>query len=710
MLTADFPSVNSSLANPNVSGASTSSSRMLLELLRLCRNAESSLASDTAEAKADVLIAKPVLRSLLAALRLRDADTVQHVRRTALIATGLARFLSWDAKALRALEIAALLHDIGKIGVPDHVLFKPGPLSPAERELIGLQHQVSIDVLQACRVHSCVLEIINQANVFHEPDATPTHEPPLGARILAISDAYDSLSNKQVFREALPHDEIMKILAGSAGTHFDGNLVSVLNRWIQSEGLPFGRELKEPPNLSANGFFQMAEEMQASSMCHIFSYLYGLESMYDGFYVADSDLRFRVWNHGMEQLLGRSATDTVGQLWNARPIDYADASGRALSESRHPMRQVIKTGKPSTGQVQVLCADGSWILAEVMSLPLIDHNGQMQGVAEIFRDLSQDRRRRSGDKELKKQATSDSLTGVANRGELERSLESMLADFHLNPDDSEPLSVIFLDVDHFKLINDTYLHLTGDQVLINLAKLLENETYSGELIGRYGGEEFVVLCPGTSLPDAIVKAERLRSSIAAAKLSKVDDLKITVSFGVTEVEPGDKLDDLFRRADQALFTSKEQGRNRTTALSREDFQNGGTGSKASKEPPVTYVCESSFLACVTPDTIKLKFGSFVVEQKAKLVRITDDKMIVRMGSTFLPFWGTNEKHQPIEIQITFGPPPKTASANRNTKQAVSPRTFLQVRIVPRGWPSDVTSFQFRAKRAFRLLKSYFVAD
>ncbi len=687
--------------------SSTSSSRLMLDLLRLSRNSESSGSSESNADALDGVIARPVLRSLLAALRLRDANTIQHVRRSAMFATGLARYIGWEGAALRRLEIATLLHEIGKIGVPDHVLFKPGPLNPAEEELFALQHHVGMDVLQACRVHQEVLDIINQSTPNYDEDLHSNKELHLGARILAIADAYDSLSHDQAYREAKSHAEILSILAGSAGTRFDGNLVSVMDRWIQAEGVPFSRELQEAPAANSAGFFQLAEEMQASSMCHIFAYLYSLESMYDGFYLVDSDLKFRIWNTGLERMLGQPASKMLGQNWTSRQVEFADKQTRVLSENSHPLREVIKSGRAQTAQLQMRRVDGQWINVEVMSVPLIDHDGSLQGVAEIFRDLSQDRRRRREDKDLRKQATRDSLTGVYNRGELERTLESLLADFNREPD-PEPMSLIFLDVDNFKRINDTYLHLTGDQVLIGLAKLLQGETYSGEIIGRFGGEEFIILCPSTDLEQAAAKAERLRVSISGAMLSTIKELKVTVSFGVTQFEQGDTVEDIFRRSDKAMFTSKEKGRNRTTSLSKKEFLSGKTET-VNTEPAPTNNFEGAFLACVTSDMIVLKFGSFVREQKAQLVQTKQGYVVMRMGATFLlPFWGSQDKRQPIELEITFGPPPNDVI--QPSRQTVSERTYFQVKIKPRGWPPDVTTFQNRARQAFRFLKSYFVAE
>lgn len=685
----------------------TASTRLLLDLLRLSRSGDLSTTSDPKADALDGVIMRPVLRSLLAALRLRDVNTIHHVRRTAMFATGLARFLGWDGVTLRKLEIASLLHDIGKIGVPDHVLFKPGPLNPAEQELFALQHNVGLDVLQACRVHQDVLDIITQSNPNYETSLQRTTEMHLGSRILAIADAYDSLSHKQVYREAKTHEEILSILAGSAGTRFDGNLVNLVNRWIQAEGLPSNREMQEPAKLQGAGFFQLAEEMQASSLCHIFSYLYGLESTYDGFYLVDSDLRFRIWNTGMERLLGRNASQMLDQHWTSRQIAFADKHGRPLAEDSRPMNQVLHGGKARTAQLQIQHCDGHWVNVEIMTVPMIDHDGSLQGVAEIFRDLSQDRRRRREDKDLRKQATRDSLTGVANRGELERTLESLLADFNQDPD-SEPMSLIFLDVDHFKSINDNYLHVTGDKVLVGLAKLLQSEMYSAETIGRYGGEEFVVVCPSTNLKQAVMKAERLRLAICDTNLCDIQELKVTVSFGVTEVERGDSLNDVFCRADKALFASKENGRNRTTALTKREFLSGKSATPQDK-PALTYDYENSFLACVTSDMIVLKMGSFVREEKAQLTETAPGHVVVRIGSTFLlPFWGSKHARQPVELDIKFGPPPRDVLLPQ--KQGASERTYFQVTIKPRGWPPDVTTFQSRARHAFRILKSYFVAD
>ena len=107
--------------------------------------------------------------------------------------------------------------------------------------------------------------------------------------------------------------------------------------------------------------------------------------------------------------------------------------------------------------------------------------------------------------------------------------------------------------------------------------------------------------------------------------------------------------------------------------------------------------------------IVLKMGSFVRDQNARLVKTAHGHVVVRIGATlFLPFWGTDDKQQPIELDITFGPPPKDVLLPK--RQGATERTYFQVKIKPRGWPQDVATFQSRARHAFRLLKSDFVAD
>ena len=684
-------------------------SRLLLGLMALSRKAEESHHQSGNDGLGDV-ISKSVLRTLLSALHFRDVATVRHSRRVAMLAVGMARFLGWELSQQKVLEVAAILHDIGKIGVPDNILFKPGKLSPDEAELMSLHHNIGVDVLQACRVDMEVLEIVVQAHCNFDGESDRSRkiggEIHQGARILAVADAYDSMSTDQVYRKGRSHAEIMNVLMEAGGTQFDGNVVCALSRWIEGEGLPFEQGSGDLKSAKPPGPVHPEEALEASSLGHIFSYLYVLESLYDGFYIVDSDLRFAVWNVGSEKLLGRSAQETIGQVWSSRMFRYSDSYGQPLHDEQCPMNRVIADGRPATSTLKMQRPDGTVLDVELQSVPLLDASGQLHGVAEIIRDLSRSSRRPREFRELKIAASRDALTSVANRGELETQLAMMVSEF-ARQHDGEPFSAIFIDVDHFKSINDTYGHGTGDQVLIDLARLLQHETYSGEIVGRYGGEEFVVLCPATALDQAIRKAERLRIAVSRHDFNGLMNSRVTASFGVTQAETGDSVESVFRRADKALYMAKQGGRNKTCSLTNADLLAGERPTKeTSSDSGDPFLFTSSFLACVAADMIVYKLGGFVNDQRAALKEVSAKRAIIQLGSRgVLPLWGLSDDRRPVELTVEFGEEELSGRGGVRAARKVP----IQVVIRPVGWVRKAEVFQSRARSVLKLLRSYFVA-
>lgn len=159
--------------------------------------------------------------------------------------------------------------------------------------------------------------------------------------------------------------------------------------------------------------------------------------------------------------------------------------------------------------------------------------------------------------ELVRLSTTDMLTGLANRQHTETLLLAGLAG---RGGEGTPYGLIMLDIDHFKAINDRYGHLRGDAVLRALAGLLRQGIPAGATVGRWGGEEFLVSCPGMRLAEAYVLAEGLRLAIARLDLAEVGS--IACSFGVVEARPVDDLETLLARVDHALYAAKDLGRNR----------------------------------------------------------------------------------------------------------------------------------------------------
>ena len=160
--------------------------------------------------------------------------------------------------------------------------------------------------------------------------------------------------------------------------------------------------------------------------------------------------------------------------------------------------------------------------------------------------------------ELETFANTDALTGLKNRRYFRVKLLAALAEFQQS---GTPLSLLIIDIDYFKKINDTYGHPIGDLVLAGLAQLLQSKSREHDLVARFGGEEFVIMLPNTSADEAVRIAEQYR---LAAETTQFGEYKITVSIGVSTAVLDDTKETLLEKADQALYVSKSNGRNRVT--------------------------------------------------------------------------------------------------------------------------------------------------
>ena len=189
------------------------------------------------------------------------------------------------------------------------------------------------------------------------------------------------------------------------------------------------------------------------------------------------------------------------------------------------------------------------------------HRAQRQKISEL-----QDEK----DK-YQKLSTIDGLTKVLNRMGIEQFIEAQKST-------EQPVSVIVIDLDHFKRINDHRGHYDGDRVLQTVGELLRAHTRSTDGLGRWGGEEFVLVCPGASLSKAASLAEKLRERILQTNFLPEDPLSVTASFGVATSAAGGNFDDAFRQADQALYLAKSRGRN-CVVVASDDQMHKVTGAR-----------------------------------------------------------------------------------------------------------------------------------
>jgi diguanylate cyclase (GGDEF)-like protein/PAS domain S-box-containing protein len=182
------------------------------------------------------------------------------------------------------------------------------------------------------------------------------------------------------------------------------------------------------------------------------------------------------------------------------------------------------------------------------------HNKVKVGYRAICEDISDK-------KIIEKISITDKLTGIFNRLRLDELIVEQLHTYERYKID---FSIIIIDIDNFKLINDTYGHDVGDKVIQQLATCLQSKIRATDYVGRWGGEEFLVFCPNTPAKNALIPAEYIRKSVEQDHYDEVD--KITISLGVTGVIEGDTVNSIFKRADQALYKAKRLGKNNSVIM------------------------------------------------------------------------------------------------------------------------------------------------
>jgi diguanylate cyclase (GGDEF)-like protein/PAS domain S-box-containing protein len=268
-------------------------------------------------------------------------------------------------------------------------------------------------------------------------------------------------------------------------------------------------------------------------------------------------------NANAEKVLGLPREEIVRRTHDAREWHITDPAGNPVPEADLPVRRAMSGGQP-VYDVQLAFA---WpngrrqILLSINASPLFDQAGEIEGVVVAIEDITE---RKHMEQELERQAHTDFLTGAASRRHFLARAEEAI---RLARRYSHPLSLLMLDLDHFKAVNDTHGHHVGDLVLKALVQVSWQTLRDVDVLGRLGGEEFAILLPETDADHALQVAERLRQTVAAAKVPFDDgSIDFTVSIGAaTLVDSDTDIDTFLNRADEALYEAKRTGRNRVCA-------------------------------------------------------------------------------------------------------------------------------------------------
>ncbi len=550
------------------------------------------------------------IEALALAIDAKDQTTHDHLKRVQIYAMEIARELGLDESEQSALRAAAMLHDIGKLAVPEHIISKPGRLTPEEFEKMKIHPIVGAEILERVQFPYPVVPIVR---AHHEkwdgsgyPYGIAGEEIPIGARILAAVDCLDALATDRQYRRALPLDEAMKIVQSESGKAFDPQVVEILSRrYIELEQMAqsvsktsdkLSTDVKISHGLAPAAGFESAGQSSRDSKASSVDFLTSIAaarqevqalfeisqdlgnslSLDETLSVLAVRLRRIIPHHSLAIWVKRNETlfpDYVSgddfRLFSSLQIPLGQGLSGWVAENRKP----ILNGNPSVEPGYLNDASKFSTLRSAVAVPLEGVNGVV-GVLALYhaeRDaFSKDHLRillaisaKIGMsienairfRQAESSATTDYLTTLPNARSLFLQLDSEISRGRRN---DVPLAVMVLDLDGFKQVNDRFGHLEGNKVLHAVAMGLKRACREYDYVARMGGDEFVILLPGAEAHDANLKMAEFRDVVRDISRQMFHQPNVlTVSVGIANFpSDGRDAEELLAEADRRMYKQK----------------------------------------------------------------------------------------------------------------------------------------------------------
>jgi len=288
-----------------------------------------------------------------------------------------------------------------------------------------------------------------------------------------------------------------------------------------------------------------------------------VDNLYDGVYFVDRDRVITYWNKGAQRITGYSAEQTVGRACRDNLLNHVTTNGVELCLNNCPLAAVMEDGNPREAEAYLHHKDGHRVPIIIRATALQDEDGNIIGAIESFSNnrLVIDARRKL--REMRHIVHTDRLTSIGNRQLVEGRLRAVIAECaHMKGS----AGLLFMDIDHFKQINDTYGHLIGDQVLRMVTATFNHSLRVTDTIGRWGGEEFIAILKDVDDDLTLHQiAEKVRTLVEFSRLDlEHQTLTVTISIGATLLRPNDTPESIVNRADGLMYRSKKAGRNTIT--------------------------------------------------------------------------------------------------------------------------------------------------
>ena len=554
------------------------------------------------------------IEALALAIEAKDHVTGDHVQRVRIYAREVGKELGLGDADLEALEAASLLHDIGKLAVPEHIISKPGKLTPEEFEKMKIHPIVGAEILERVRFPYPVAPIVR---AHHEkwdgtgyPAGLKGDEIPIGARILSAVDFLDALASDRQYRRAHPLDQAMAMLSEQSGISFDPTVVAVLKRrYIELEALVHGSPAPEATALSTGisvergaapdaGFEQEApgaapNAAQASLtagnfLSSIAAARQEVRTLFEmaldlGNSLSPSEMlsvlamrlkllvpfdTFAIYVVRDRQLTPEYVAGEDRALFSSLAIPLGQGLSGWVAENGQP----IVNGNPSVEPGYLNDPSRFSKLASALSVPLEDASGvvgvltlyagqpnafsrdQLRIIQAITSKLAMALQNALLYRQARDSATTDYLTGLPNTRSLFLHLESELSRSERS---GEPLCIMVCDLDGFKEVNDRLGHLAGNRLLGVVAGTLRRCCRQYDYVARMGGDEFVIVLPGLGGEACEPRRLEILHAVERAGGEVCGEPMISLSIGRAQFpQDGRVVDDLLAAADHRMFDNK----------------------------------------------------------------------------------------------------------------------------------------------------------
>jgi diguanylate cyclase (GGDEF)-like protein len=540
-------------------------------------------------------------QSLVACLALaidaRDPYTNGHISRVCYYAMQVANRLGMSGKEMEAVKIASMLHDVGKLGVPDHILRKPGKLTPEEYAQVQQHVTIGGAILGPVPFGVPVVPIVLSHHERYDgrgyPRGLKGEEIPIGGRVISVVDVFDALTSDRPYRKALTRGEALAHLRENAGSHFDPRVVRALEETppfeegMESDLWSFETRMSLPePEAAlipapANAIHQISRAN--GELYAMYEVSRGLPAT-----LALDETLALILDKTQQLVEAKTAAlflvvpdRAMIRCEGARGLDADALTGMEIAAGEGVSGRVVESGESMVNAQASLdvgrrCVPGeNQELSSALVVP-IRYQQRTLGTISVYHsayNFYTDEHRRlltiiadhagqaiesAHEYEATHQlALTDPLTGLSNARHLSLNLEQALPSCR---EQARSMAILLIDCDRLKQINDDFGHAEGNRALVTIARVLRQETRETDLLCRYAGDEFVLAVPGLDAVGAADLARRLQSAVGAIELLSSErgkSIRLGVSIGAAVFpDDGDDAPVLIAVADERMYRDK----------------------------------------------------------------------------------------------------------------------------------------------------------